>query len=101
MTDVDDHVWAVNPRNGSALWRQQKLHARGLTRPAVFGEFVIVGDFEGYVHWLARDDGRMLARVRIDKAGISAAPLVVDDTAYVYGNGGELAALSVAIAEPN
>ncbi len=99
VTDVDDHVWSVNPRNGSALWRQEKFHARKLTSPAVIGEFVVVGDFEGYLHWLARDDGRVLARVRVDSDGIGAAPLVVGDTAYVYGNGGELVALRVAIPE--
>jgi len=95
VTDVADHVWAINPRNGSSSWRQEKLHGRKLTAPAVIGDYVVVGDFEGYLHWLARDDGHMLARVRVDRAGISATPLVVDDSVYVYGNGGELVALSV------
>ena len=75
------------------------LYNRTVSGPGVVGTYVVVGDYEGYLHWLARDDGRMLARVRVDSDGIGAAPLVVGDKVYVYGNGGELVALRVAIPE--
>ena len=92
ISDAEDHVWAVDPRNGAALWKQKKLHARKLSAPAVLGEFVLVGDLEGYVHWLSSEDGSLVARTRVGDDPISTPPIVRDGVVYVYGDGGKLAA---------
>lgn len=99
VADENGVVWAIDPRNGSAVWKNDKLLGRRLSAPAALGEFVIVGDYQGYLHWLAQDDGRILARNRVGSDPISAAPVVVDDVAYIYGDGGRLAALSLNPAE--
>jgi outer membrane protein assembly factor BamB len=52
--------------------------------PAVYGEYVVVGDFEGYLHWLSKTDGRLLGRIEITDEPIVAQPVVVEDTLYVY-----------------
>ena len=57
---------------------------------------MVVGDFEGYVHWLSVNDGRQLGRVKIADSAIDAKPLVVNDTVYIYAKDGTLAALRVA-----
>lgn len=93
VTDEQDHVWALDRYTSASLWRQTKLQARGVTAPAVIGDYLVVGDREGYLHWLDREDGQFVARTRVDSAGISAVPVAAGDTVYVYGNGGTLAAL--------
>lgn len=95
VTDDASHVWALNRANSASMWRQAKLEARHVSPPAVFGQFVVVGDLEGYVHWLRREDGQFVARVRIDSDSIVAAPVATSFAVYVYGSGGELAALQV------
>jgi len=92
VTDDDGHVWALERGTGRSLWKQDKLTRRGVTGPAVLGNYVVVGDYEGYLHWMDRDDGRLVARSRVDSSGIMAQPLVVDDTLYVLGSGGDLSA---------
>ncbi len=99
VTDTSGQVWAFDPQNGSALWKNKKLRYRRLSAPAVLGDYVIVGDFEGYLHWLSRDDGRLQARIRIGSRPISSPPVVVDEVAYVYGDGGDIAALTLAGGE--
>jgi outer membrane protein assembly factor BamB len=96
VTDDLSHVWALDRSNNASMWRQSKLEARRLSPPAVFGQFVVVGDLEGYVHWLRKDDGQFAARVRVDSSSIVAAPVATAFAVYVYGSGGELAALQVA-----
>lgn len=96
VTDDASHVWALNRANSASMWRQSKLEARRVSPPAVFEEFVVVGDLDGYVHWLRREDGQFVARVRVDSASIVAAPVATRFAVYVYGSGGELAALQVA-----
>jgi outer membrane protein assembly factor BamB len=95
VTDDSSHVWALDRSSNASMWRQAKLEARRVSPPAVFGEFVVVGDLEGYVHWLRKDDGQFAARVRVDNDGIVAAPVATPFAVYVYGSGGELAALQI------
>jgi outer membrane protein assembly factor BamB len=94
VTDDQDFVWALDANNGATLWQQKQLHARRLTAPAIVtSDYLVVGDLEGYLHFLATDDGRMLARVRVGSDAIRAKPLVVDDVIYVLNDNGRLAAL--------
>lgn len=96
VTDADSNVWALSRSTGTTVWRVQDLAYRRLTSPQPFNDYVAVGDYAGYVHLLSRYDGSIAGRVRVDKEGIRARPLVVDDILYVYGNGGKLAAYTLA-----
>jgi outer membrane protein assembly factor BamB len=94
VTDAEDHVWALDATNGATLWQQKQLHARRLSAPAIVSyDRLVVGDLEGYVHWLATDDGRVLAREQVGGGAIHFKPLVVDDVVYVLSDNGRLTAL--------
>ncbi|MGR9045092.1 MAG: outer membrane protein assembly factor BamB [Gammaproteobacteria bacterium] len=93
ISDINSDVWQLDQRNGASLWKQSDLHQRKLTAPVVYQNFVVVGDFEGYLHWLSKSDGRQLARLQITDSAIDAQPVVVDDVLYVFANDGTLAAI--------
>ncbi len=95
VPDDEDRVWAIDLRNGAAAWKNEKLHYRKLSPPAVLDDYVILGDFEGYLHWLSTEDGRIVARNRVGSDRVSARPLVVYETVYVYDEGGGLTALAL------
>jgi len=99
ITDTQDTVWAVDPRNGAAVWKQEQLARRRISGPTVVGEYLVVGDFEGYLHWMSVDDGRFVARNRLGSAPISVPPKVVWDRIYVYGEDGDLAAMRPGAAD--
>lgn len=101
VTDSNDLVWAAKPNDGAGLWKQEALRYRNLTAPAVVGNNLVVGDLEGYVHLLARSDGRILGRQRVTKADIQAQPLVVGGRIFVLAADGTLAALSSAVSTPS
>ncbi len=65
LTDKDGDVWALSRRGGSTMWKQSALHQRALTAPVQQGNYLIVGDYEGYLHWLNKEDGRIVARARV------------------------------------
>lgn len=78
ITDAEGRVFAINRSTGELLWQQQALLHRGLTAPALYGNSIIIGDKEGYIHWLAQSDGHLLARDLVhDNASIIAKPVVV------------------------
>jgi len=93
ITDSQSFVWAIDRDSSASVWRQDKLARRSLTPPTRFGDYVVVGDFDGYVHFLGREDGRIAARLQIDSDGLSSAPVAVDDLLLIYGRGGTLTAL--------
>ncbi|MEN8259493.1 MAG: outer membrane protein assembly factor BamB [Pseudomonadota bacterium] len=95
LTDDESHVWQLDQRNGAALWKQRDLHRRKLTAPVAYDRFIVVGDYEGYLHWLSQDDGHQMGRVRVTDEPIMAAPVVMDDVVYVYASDGTLAAYAV------
>ncbi len=97
VTDDKGHVWALDRGSSASVWKQSKLARRGVTAPVSIGEYVVVGDLEGYVHWLRQEDGQFVARVQADANAIIAPPVVVDDFVYVYSTGGELTALTVPV----
>ena len=88
-------VWAFDSDNGSEIWRQGGLEARKLSAPAILDDFVLIGDYKGYLHWLSRKDGSFAGRVRIDEEGIRVKPIVKGDMVYVQGNSGALLALQL------
>lgn len=92
-SDTNSDVWQIDPRNGSTLWKQADLHYRSLTAPLAYEEYVVVGDYDGYVHWLSRSDGRQLARVQIATGAIDSKLVVINDVIYIYAKDGTLAAL--------
>ena len=90
--DADGNVWAFDRETGVNLWKQDQLKYRWLSAPAVQGRYVVVGDSEGYVHWLGLDDGKFAARERLSKKPIEGAPQVAGDLVYVEDVKGRIAA---------
>jgi len=93
VSDARGHVYALDRQSGATVWKQDKLQGRRLSAPAVVGTAVAVGDFEGYVHWLARDDGRFLARERPSRAAILSTPLADGATLFVLAQNAMLTAM--------
>lgn len=91
ISDAKSNIWAFDLFGGETNWRQDALGARVVSAPALVGNYVVVGDAEGYVHWLNKHDGSLAARVSIG-AAVMAKPLVDNHVVYVLANNGTLAA---------
>jgi len=94
VSDEMGAVWALERESGAPMWRQEKLRLRAVTAPASFGDTVVVGDYEGYLHFLRQTDGEFVARLRVDGSGLRVPPLVAEGVLYAYGLGGQLSALT-------
>lgn len=94
VSDATGTVVALDRRRGAIVWRQEALRLRDLSAPTRYASAVVVGDFEGYLHWLDPADGHFLARERVSSARITGAPLVVGQNVYAQSENGELAAFT-------
>ena len=83
---------ALSRQAGSELWKNESLKNRDISGPAAYQNSVVVGDFEGYVHFFDTATGKPQARVRAGRDRVTSPPLVVNDMLYVQTDGGDLAA---------
>lgn len=95
LADADSNIHALDLHSGSSEWKQDGLQYRWVSEPAVQGDTVVVGDFDGFVHWMSISDGKFVARTRLAKEPIRAAPVVVNDVVYVEDVKGEIGAYRV------
>ncbi len=92
VTQSDGVVLALRQRDGSELWRNDKLMRRGLSTPAITSRAIAVADYQGYLHWLDKSTGELVARQRVAKFRVSNPPVAVKDTVVVLTDAGNLAA---------
>jgi len=114
VADSSGQVWALDRSNGATLWKQDALLRRELTAPRIMQDHIIVGDYNGYVHWLRRDNGKLEARIKMLAVGytdpeldesdaqlfpktnnILAAPVVLDSKLVVTDRFGHTEAFEV------
>ena len=82
----------MSRQTGSELWKHEQLKFRDISGPAAYQNSVVVGDFEGYVHFFDTATGELQARVRAGSDRVTSPPVVVNETLYVQTDGGDLAA---------
>ncbi len=117
LHDEFSQVWALDRASGATMWRQDDLHGRKLTSPVVQENYLVVGDYQGYLHWLSLEDGKIVGRALmkqaenrarvlgkveypeedplhryVDITGVPAQPFVDRDLLYVTDRSGVLAA---------
>ncbi|MEX2515948.1 MAG: outer membrane protein assembly factor BamB [Gammaproteobacteria bacterium] len=93
VTADNGHIWALDVISGNSQWHQDALQARAISAPVRVGPYVVVGDVEGYVHWLDYETGEFAARINLDESPIIATPVSIDETVYFYTTAGKLVAL--------
>lgn len=83
-----DVVTAFAIQDGTVVWTQDGLLNRKLSGPAIVNNYVAVGDYQGYLHFLASSDGRLVGRLQVGSGAISS-PLMATEYGVITqtGNG--------------
>jgi outer membrane protein assembly factor BamB len=89
-TDAGGAVHALDKSTGASIWKQDRLADRGVTGAVPIGNFVAVGDFQGYVHFLNRSDGGFAARIATDGSAIRLPPVATRESVLVQTRNGGL-----------
>lgn len=83
-------VTAYDAASGNMLWRNDRLKSRDVGVPYLLGRALVMGDYQGYVHFLSREDGAFIARMKTDGSPITAAPVLAGNTLVVQTKDGGL-----------
>ena len=93
VTDHRSHVFALERSSGEKIWENKQLAYRNVTGVAIANEYIVVGDEDGYLHWLNRDTGEFVAQQSLDSDGLYIAPLETEDYLYLQTRSGDLIAI--------
>ena len=94
MVDQNDRLLALSTEGGVTLWTQSDLLHRLLTSPALYNGSLVVGDSEGYMHWIDPDNGRFVAQQKVDSSGFLTDPVVADGKLLIQAKDGTLYAIT-------
>lgn len=95
LADQRDVVHALDLKDGHSLWQQSALLNRRLSTPAVAGPALAVGDYQGYVHFLSRADGKLMARLQVGSSPIQSALVASPRGVLVQTGDGKLLLVGV------
>ncbi len=90
IADDKGAVIALDKSSGASVWKQDKLTNRQLSTPLVYRGYVVVGDVQGYVHFLSREDGSFAGRIATDGSPIRAQAQPLTDGILVQTKKGGL-----------
>jgi outer membrane protein assembly factor BamB len=94
VTDKD-HLVAVDARSGTELWSNDQLEYRQLSAPVLVNNHVVVGDSEGYLHWLDRSSGEFIAQQLVNDSGFAVGPTVTPDGYVIITRNGDVKKLTI------
>ncbi|WP_373988141.1 outer membrane protein assembly factor BamB [Duganella sp. BuS-21] len=95
VSDDKGEVGAYSRENGANAWKNDKLSYRVLSTPVSYGRTVAVGDYQGYIHFLSREDGALIGRVATDGSPIQADPIIAGTNLIFQTQSGTVTALAV------
>jgi outer membrane protein assembly factor BamB len=89
LTTSKGIIAAVDATTGVEKWSVSEFYNRRSTKPVVYKDTIVVGDFEGYFHFLDKNDGSIVSRFKYDDYDYSGLNWFIswftseDRTAYV------------------
>ena len=100
LSSANGEVVALRGSDRRELWVQDKLSWRQLTRPMVYEDYLVIGDYEGYLHILSSEDGRLVGQLEYDDDGIRVpAQRLSNGNLLVFGNSGYMAVVKIQPAD--
>ncbi|MSQ81012.1 MAG: outer membrane protein assembly factor BamB [Candidatus Methylopumilus sp.] len=89
-------LYSLAIESGKTYWRQGDLLNRQLSTPLAMGNYIAVGDLEGYIHILDKETGNFLGRVRLDSNSVMRRMVEFDTGKFIAQTlNGSLYAISI------
>ena len=97
VTEEKGVVAAYDLLSGASMWKQSRLGSKRISRPVIRGQYIIVGDDQGYVNLLRNYDGALIARSATDGTRIQTPPCLLPDGFAVQTFEGGVYAFSIQL----
>lgn len=90
LTGDNGRIWCVSRSDGHEIWENSQLNNRNVSAPVIYGNYVVVADYEGYVYFISLADGKIAYMDDTDDTAVYTAPVVTSQGVLVQTSGGRL-----------
>ncbi len=98
VVDNSSNIFAIDRRSGVELWSNVGLKDRNITSATPHGNYVVVGDMYGFIHWFTQDEGKLVAQLAVgdddEDEAIFSGPISAENVLYVQTRDGKVAAVT-------
>lgn len=96
VAGANGDITAYRGNDRRELWVQDRLSWRQPTQPVVFGDYLLIGDYEGYIHMLSLEDGSLQGQLEFDDKGLRVPfQRLQNGNLLVYGNSGKMSVFKI------
>lgn len=88
--DQNDNIYALTKNDGTVVWKLSDLLHRQLTDPVIYHDYIVVGDYEGYLYLIDSNTGNITAKTQVNSSGLLSKPLVVDNDLIIQAKNGDI-----------
>ena len=94
---IDDKsvIWAFDKTTGNSVWRKDEFERRRISPPVIYKNFLVIGDFDGYTHWLDIKSGVQVYRKKIANQAISVHGVTDEAIIVLISDDGKAIALEL------
>ncbi len=92
LATAEGDVVALRRRTGTEIWRQKALEHRRLSAAVESDNAIVTADYQGYVHWLDKATGAIVARSSSGKVRVSNPPVVAGNMVLIANDAGGISA---------
>jgi len=86
VSHANSAIYALDYSSGKTYWRQGDLRQRRVTAPLPMGSLIAIGDVEGYIHLLNREDGAFAARLQLENSSIMPQMVALGTSTVIAQN---------------
>lgn len=86
VSHANSAIYALDYASGKTFWRQGDLRQRRVTSPLPMGNLIAVGDVEGYIHLLNREDGAFVGRLQLENSPVMPQMVALGSTTIIAQN---------------
>ena len=86
VSHANSAIYALDYTSGKTYWRQGDLRQRRVTAPLPMGNLIAVGDVEGYIHLLNREDGAFAGRLQLENSPVMPQMVALGATTVIAQN---------------
>jgi outer membrane protein assembly factor BamB len=76
-------IYSLNNEAGKTNWKNEDLKYRNIGRGAIVGNYLVVGDFEGFLHFFNLNDGKLSNRIKMSGSQIIDNIIVVNENKLI------------------
>lgn len=96
VAGANGDITAYRGNDRREVWKQDRLSWRQPTQPIVFDDYLMVGDYEGYIHMLSLEDGSLQGQLEFDDEGLRVPfQRLQNGNLLVYGNSGKMSVVKI------